>query len=329
MEYFPKVTIVVCIWNVEKTIHKAVDAILAQTYKNLEIILMDDESPDRCPQICEEYAKKDGRVVALHKKDEGLAMARNFALARATGEYITFFDPDDWVELDGIENMVKTAVDTNADMVICDYFHNDQYRQTYATQAPSALDHWSVLEDIASGKLFGYCWNKLIRLKLIRDLGATFPKGFYCDDQYMMCTLLKKDITLSYLPKAYYHYVYGCASLSRRYDENSFKQDTIIRDSFYQLLYDTPSADTVYRSKNNSIFSRAYLFGKNVYTSDQFRKQFESYNKKEFWSSITIPTRWFYRVALKGNYRFSRSMFGLVFEVKQKYKMIKVFLFKR
>ena len=320
MEYFPKVTIVVCIWNVEKTIHKAVDAILAQTYENLEIILMDDESPDHCPQICEEYAKKDGRVIALHKKDEGLAMARNFAMTRATGEYITFFDPDDWVELDGIENMVRTAVDTNADMVICDYFHNDRYRQTYAKQIPSALDHWSVLEDIATGKLFGYCWNKLIRLKLIQNIGATFPKGFYCDDQYMMCTLLKDDIKVSYLPKAYYHYVYGSASLSRRYDENSFRQDIIIRDSFYQLLKDTPSADSIYRSKNNSTFSRAFLFGKNVYTSEKFKKKFESFNKKEFLSSYNFPTRWLYQLALNGNYHFSRKMFAFFFEIKQLYK---------
>lgn len=320
MEYFPKVTIVVCIWNVEKTIHKAVDAILAQTYENLEIILMDDESPDHCPQICEEYAKKDGRVIALHKKDEGLAMARNFAMARATGEYITFFDPDDWVELDGIENMVRTAVDNNADMVICDYFHNDQYRQTYAKQTPSALDHWSVLEDIATGKLFGYCWNKLIRLKLIQNIGATFPKGFYCDDQYMMCTLLKEDIKVSYLPKAYYHYAYGSASLSRRYDENSFRQDTIIRDSFYLLLKDTPSADSIYRSKNNSIFSRAFLFGKNVYTSDQFREKFASFNKKDFWGSYGFPISWFYRFALNGKYHFSRNLFALFFYIKQLYK---------
>lgn len=320
MEYFPKVTIVVCIWNVEKTIHKAVDAILAQTYENLEIILMDDESPDRCPQICEEYAKKDGRVIALHKKDEGLAMARNFAMARATGEYITFFDPDDWVELDGIENMVRTVVDNNADMVICDYFHNDQYRQTYAKQTPSALDHWSVLEDIATGKLFGYCWNKLIRLKLIQNIGATFPKGFYCDDQYMMCTLLKEDIKVSYLPKAYYHYVYGSASLSRRYDENSFRQDIIIRDSFYQLLKDTPYADSIYRSKNNSIFSRAFLFGKNVYTSDHFREKFASFNKKEFWGSYGFPINWFYRIALNGKYHFSRDLFALLFYIKQLYK---------
>ena len=323
MESFPKVTIVVCIWNVEKTIHRAVDAILAQTYRNLEVILMDDESPDRCPQICEEYANKDSRVIALHKEDEGLAMARNYAMARATGEYITFFDPDDWVELDCIENMVKKAIDSNADMVICDYFHNDQYRQTYAKQVPSALDHWSVLEDIASGKLFGYCWNKLLRLDLIKRNVLFFPKGFYCDDQYMMCSLLKDDIKVAYLPKAYYHYVYGMASLSRRYDENSYEQDLIIRDAFYQLLLETPSADSIYRSKTNSIFSRAFLFGKDEYTSKEFKKQFEEYDKKDFWGSFTIPTRWFYWIALKGNYRFSRCMFELLFNIKQLYKRIK------
>ena len=317
MENQPKVTIVVCIWNVEKTIHKAVDAILAQTYRNLEIILMDDESPDRCPQICEEYAKKDGRVIVLHKKDEGLAMARNFAMTRATGEYITFFDPDDWVELDGIENMVRTAVDYNADMVICDYFHNDQYRQTYAKQTPSALDHWSVLEDIATGKLFGYCWNKLIRLKLIQNIGATFPKGFYCDDQYMMCTLLKDDIKVSYLPKAYYHYVYGSASLSRRYDENSFSQDVIIRDAFYDLLLKTPSADSIYQSKTKSIFTRGYLFGKSVYTSKVFKIKFGDYKNLSLFENGDIVMKVLYKFALCGCYQLSRNIFALLFEIKQ------------
>lgn len=319
MYSLPKVTIVVCIWNVEKTIHKAVDAILSQTYKNLEVILMDDESPDRCPQICEEYARKDRRVIALHKKDEGLAMARNFAMARATGEYITFFDPDDWVELDCIESMVKKAMEEHADMVICDYFHNNQYRQSYAKQEPTALDHWSVLEDMATGRLFGYCWNKLLRFDVIKRKGVSFPKGFYCDDQYVMCSLLKDSIKVSYLPMAFYHYVYGSASLSRRYDENSCKQDVVIRNAFYQLLIDTPSADSIYQSKTSSIFSRAFLFGQNVYSSKKFKDTFSEYYPYVKSSGLNSL---FFKLAAMGFYSVSRNVFGLLFDVKQFFKKI-------
>lgn len=320
MDSLPKVTIVVCIWNVEKTIHKAVDAILAQTYKNLEVILMDDESPDRCPQICEEYARKDSRVITLHKKDEGLAMARNFAMARATGEYITFFDPDDWVEFDCIENMVKKIIEDHADMVICDYYHNDQYRQTYAKQSPTSLDHWSVLEDITTGRLFGYCWNKLLRFDVIKSKGVSFPKGFYCDDQYVMCSLLKDNIKVAYLPKAFYHYVYGSASLSRRYDENSYKQDIVIRDAFYQLLIDTPSANSIYQSKTSSIFCRAFLFGQNVYSSKDFKDRFS-----EFYSFVEQKgiEGFLYRKAYQGHYQFAIRIYKSLFRFKQLLKKLR------
>ena len=320
MDSLPKVTIVVCIWNVEKTIHKAVDAILAQTYKNLEVILMDDESPDRCPQICEEYARKDSRVIALHKKDEGLAMARNFAMARATGDFITFFDPDDWVEFDCIENMVMKIIEDHADMVICDYYHNDQYCQTYAKQSPTSLDHWSVLEDMATGRLFGYCWNKLLRFDVIKRKGVSFPKGFYCDDQYVMCSLLKDNIKVAYLPKAFYHYVYGSASLSRRYDENSYKQDIIIRDAFYQLLIDTPSANSIYQSKTSSIFCRAFLFGQNVYSSKDFKDRFSEYYP--YVKSGGVES-FFFNLSAMGFYSVSRLVFGLLFDFKQFSKKIK------
>ena len=320
MERQPKVSIVVCIWNVEKTIHKAVDAILAQTYKNLEVILMDDESPDLCPQICEEYAKNDSRVIALHKKDEGLAMARNYAMARATGEYITFFDPDDWVELDRIESMVKKTIEEDADMVICDYFHNDKYRQSYAKQEPTALDHWSVLEDIAKGKLYGYCWNKLLRLEVIKRVGAYFPKGFYCDDQYMMCSLLKEELKVAYHPNAYYHYVYGSASLSRRYDENSYSMDVQIRDMFYNLLKETSSGNTIYNSKTAAIYSRAFLFGKKVYTSSQFKHNFSEYFP--FVKTRGIM-KWLYSLSQQGHYQLARRIFGILFDSKQLYKRIK------
>ena len=143
----PSITVIICMYKGEATVSRMIDCVLNQTFKDFELILVDDGSPDRCGEIAEEYAQKDSRVRVLHKPNG---------------------DQDDWVELNCLEEMYAKAKEENADMLICDYYHNDQYRQSYGKQTPTALDHWSVLEDVVSGKLYGYCWNKLIRLDVYK-----------------------------------------------------------------------------------------------------------------------------------------------------------------
>ena len=113
-----RISIIVPVFNVEKYIERCVKSIENQSYRNLEIILVDDESPDRCPQICDEYAKRDERIKVLHKKNGGLSDARNAGLDVATGEYIAFVDSDDWVETDFIETLYRNAESENADISI-------------------------------------------------------------------------------------------------------------------------------------------------------------------------------------------------------------------
>lgn len=99
-----KVSVIIPVYNVEKYLRRCVDSVLAQTYKNLEVILVDDGSPDRCPQICDEYASKDARVRVIHKKNGGLSSARNAALdSQLKGDYVTFVDSDDWIAPDTYE----------------------------------------------------------------------------------------------------------------------------------------------------------------------------------------------------------------------------------
>ena len=100
-----KVSIIVPIYNVEKYLHRCVDSIINQSHKDLEIILVDDESPDKCPEMCDEYAKQDSRVKVIHKKNGGLGYARNSGLEIATGEYVAFIDSDDYVEPDMVEKL--------------------------------------------------------------------------------------------------------------------------------------------------------------------------------------------------------------------------------
>lgn len=103
------VSVIVPIYNVEPYLRKCVDSILAQTYINLEVILVDDGSPDGCPAICDEYKEKDERVKVIHKSNGGLSDARNAGLDAMTGEYVTFVDSDDWLEFDVIQTLVNEA----------------------------------------------------------------------------------------------------------------------------------------------------------------------------------------------------------------------------
>lgn len=122
-----KVSIIVPIYNVEKYLPKCIESIINQTYKNLEIILVDDGSPDNCAKICDEYAKKDNRIKVIHKPNGGVSSARNAGLDIATGEYIGFVDPDDFIAPEMYEQMLEAIKTANADLAICgyDYFDED------------------------------------------------------------------------------------------------------------------------------------------------------------------------------------------------------------
>ena len=115
----PELSIIVPVYKVEKYLPKCIDSILAQTFTDFELILIDDGSPDRCGEICDEYAIKDERIVVIHQVNRGVSAARNAGLDAAKGEYIGFVDSDDWIKPEMYEIMVRTAIDKKADVVIC------------------------------------------------------------------------------------------------------------------------------------------------------------------------------------------------------------------
>ena len=126
-----KVSIVVPIYKVEKYLHECVDSILTQTYRNLEVILVDDGSPDLCPEICDEYASKDKRVVVVHKANGGLTSARKAGICRATGDYVLYVDGDDWIATDYLERMLAPLAQARLDAVvnIATYMNYEDGRQ--------------------------------------------------------------------------------------------------------------------------------------------------------------------------------------------------------
>ena len=120
----PLVSVIVPCYNVEQYLHKCIDSIINQTYKNLEILLVDDGSPDRCGEICDEYAKKDDRIKVIHKKNGGLAAARNTGQDAASGYAMMFVDSDDWLELDCCEKTMQAMLDNHVELVMFDDYVN-------------------------------------------------------------------------------------------------------------------------------------------------------------------------------------------------------------
>ena len=114
-----KISIIVPVYKVEKYLDKCVRSIVEQTYKNLEIILVDDGSPDNCPAMCDEWARKDSRIAVIHKENGGVSSARNAGLAACTGDYVGFVDYDDWIEPDMYEYLLDISMKSNADVSRC------------------------------------------------------------------------------------------------------------------------------------------------------------------------------------------------------------------
>ena len=122
----PELSIIVPVYKVEKYLPKCLDSILAQTFTDFELILIDDGSPDRCGDICDEYAAKDDRLIVIHQENKGVSAARNAGLDIARGEYIGFVDSDDWIEPEMYETMLATAKESEAEIVACGANHSDE-----------------------------------------------------------------------------------------------------------------------------------------------------------------------------------------------------------
>ena len=121
------VSVIVPVYKVEKYLRECIDSIISQTYRNLEIILVDDGSPDNCGQICEEYAKRDSRITVYHKENGGLSDARNYGIARSHGEFLTFVDSDDVIKVNFVETLLGLIHKYDADIATSSYVQFSNY----------------------------------------------------------------------------------------------------------------------------------------------------------------------------------------------------------
>lgn len=237
----PKISVIVPVYKAEAYLRRCVDSLLAQTFQDFELLLVDDGSPDRSGAICDEYAQQDSRVRVFHKENGGVSSARQCGLDNAHGDYTIHADPDDWVEPDMLEALYAKATAEEADMVICDFYIERNGHQTYRKQQPTSLDHETVLRELFQ-QLHGSCCNKLVKRACYNAYGVRFPEDFsFCEDLYVNASLLKHKLRVNYLNKAFYHYSTNenTNSIVQKYNIEIQKQDFLLFSSINKLLKST------------------------------------------------------------------------------------------
>ncbi len=204
------ISIIVPVYNVGQYLDRCMTSILQQTYRRLEIILVDDGSTDSSPAKCDAYARKDSRVSVIHKPNGGLSDARNAGLAVASGDYIGYVDSDDWIEPDMYERMHQACAAHGAQLAVCRYFC--EYKDhTVAGGGGSVvpLSREALLEIYISGHeeyvIYNSVWSKLFHRDLVS--GALFPKGRNSEDIMYTTRAFCKVERAVYLDQCFYHYV--------------------------------------------------------------------------------------------------------------------------
>ncbi|HFU4561505.1 TPA: glycosyltransferase family 2 protein [Streptococcus suis] len=213
----PLISIIVPVYNVENYLDECIQTVLAQTYSNWELLLINDGSTDSSGTICDDYAKGDERIYIKHiKKSKGVSEARNTGLSLAKGEYITFLDSDDGIREDFLETCLTTAIQHEVDIVIGHFFIWDENNQTFlyfvdqaqkdtteVISAQEALNRQVVWENLNTAP-FVVAWGKLFKATLFNTI--RFPKGKVFEDEYTIHKALLKSDSVALINKEFYMY---------------------------------------------------------------------------------------------------------------------------
>ena len=292
-----RISIIVPVFNVEKYLERCVNSLINQTYKNIEIILVDDGSPDLCPQMCNEYAKKDERIKVLHKKNGGLSDARNAGLDVATGEYIAFVDSDDWVETDFIETLYKNAKIENADISIigCTLVWDDGRKKPVSKdKGYYVFDKEKAIREMLAQRKFGCMVCQKMYRKQIFDT-VRFPVGkLYEDVAVSMPTFLKAKKVVVSGNHGYNYYQRNDSIVNSKFDERKLYfleccQNIIKYSDKHEKMYDT-EAHIFYLRALMMFALTLYQNSENEKNTEYIEQEIKK-NKKYIWNNMYLELR--------------------------------------
>lgn len=261
----PLVSIIVPVYNVEKYLKKCIQSIINQTYKNLEIILVDDGSSDNSGKICDEFAQKDNRIKVIHKTNGGLSDARNAGLDIMSGEWVSFVDSDDFVDKFHIENLYLQAIKNNSDICVCGFkIVNEDYKtiRSIKVNISDSLNGNLAFKYSLNSKIDPSFCNKIFKSSLFKN--ARFVNGICYEDRELIHRIFYKVDRVSFLDSESYFYLERVGSTMNHINKKKIDDRFIVIDYIEKFL------------KNKNIFEKykkefiiCYLL--NVYMSASYQ----------------------------------------------------------
>ena len=303
LENKPKVSIIVPVYNVRKYLEDALLSVIHQTYKNLEIIIIDDGSNDGSEIICDEYVRKDNRIKVIHQKNGGLSAARNTGLDNATGEFIAFIDSDDIFHPEMIQRMLYSMLFYKADCVICRFIPFNankkiKYKNAITKKKNNGkfYSRTDILKAVANDKIECYVWNKLYKKKLFENI--KYPVGQNYEDLYIIFEILDKVKNIFILDDVLIFYRKHYKSIISTYSLKNFQDLQKAHNKFEQYVKNhTPEIFTKEELKNLNnrwlnllLYKYAQILHKNiaekkellVWFKERINEQISQYEIKEY-----------------------------------------------
>ena len=314
----PKISLIVPVYKTEKYLRQCIDSLINQTFQDIEIILVDDGSPDNSPAICDEYAAKDQRIKVIHKKNAGVSEARNSGIDAAQGDFMMFVDSDDWMELDGCEILYHEYLRTGADTVIGDVFSASDTRKTRI----HVYDESYISEDISFFREYqraclgygynprpypdqkynvtgiGSPWNKLFSNEIISDNRLRFDpyvKGIY-DDNLFVLHYFNHVKKIAYIAEPVYDYRSVQDSITKSYKANTLDISARIFERIRNFIRDQENPDFFIKASYIYVIRRLSQELNVYYFSDNNPKSLKD-AKKELSAILKTPD---YQDAIQG-----------------------------
>ena len=293
----PLVSIIVPIYKVEQYLQRCLDSLVNQTYTNLEIILVDDGSPDSCPKICNEYAAKDKRIVVIHKENGGLSDARNAGLDAITGEFISFVDSDDYIEPNYVFFLLQKMLENPCDFVIADYQQSQESKETiHCRSEEEIIEGNNKIISTFCRDLYPVCSvAKLYKSSFIKRNNLRFEKGLLFEDQLWSCEMATKAQKICICKEKIYHYVVRNDSIMT---SNSIKNNYRLESWSFILRKEIELLKPYQPHLQNDInYQRLFNITKILKMSIQHRMDFKKVHKTLIDIFSTKPIYYWYLFA--------------------------------
>lgn len=298
----PKISVIVPVYKVENYLRECIESIQAQTYENLEILLVDDGSPDRCGEICEEYAKKDERILALHKENGGLSDARNYGIARATGKYFIFVDSDDYIKENMIEALYQGVEKYDAQIAVSGFMQVSEDGQpgeifldgTEEKVLSKTETQKRYFENYACSMIYTVAWNKIYAAELFQK--HSYRKGKLHEDEFLTYRLLYAAKKVVYIPEVLNCYRCREQSIMDNFNERRFHlfEAYLEKAEFYKHM------------KNSELW--ALIAVKILHMFPQYQSWAEKANKPELKRVVAAYRKKIGRVLTKKGVKKSKKL---------------------